>query len=440
MKLYLLPDKTRNGKRKSSVLKCDQNPKFDEKFTFGPIQLEQFGQRILWFSVWHHPGRLGANEFLGELLLPLGMVRQQLLSSDLCQSTSKKWYPIQVTKVSIGFKTSMRFSSDLTYSQLLQIISPPTVVQQPENLSTVPEHYSNRVSHRDSDASWCSNKESDVEKNNSRNQQMELPPDQKYEDIHDRGTNSMTNSMNLTLPKPSDLQPDSHSTTSSTDPSNSQISGQLFVALKFVPDSQSNTSKRHQMLEGDLYVTIKEAHGIGGFVSGGSGSQQLPSGSLPNPFGKCCLFNPSGQRVSKHKTPQMKRTANPKWNFTCIFKSLKLEQLANQSLEVNLFSPSDSILVSKTYLGGVRLGCPASMISTGLKASMAFGSGSQTAPESLEQDRRSSTQSSGSYYATSDRESRIWANMLAKPNIWSYGELTLRQLQNQFSWFNNKRS
>lgn len=70
------------------------DPKFDEKFTFGPLQLAQFDDKILWLSVWHKD-RLGRNEFLGEILLPLSQVRHQLLTSDLCQSTSAKWYELR---------------------------------------------------------------------------------------------------------------------------------------------------------------------------------------------------------------------------------------------------------------------------------------------------------------------------------------------------------
>lgn len=93
VKLYLLPDRTKSGKRKSAIHRNELNPKFDEKFTFGPLQLAEFEDRILWLSVWHKD-RLGRSEFLGEILLPLGQVRHQLLSSDLCQSTSSKWYQL----------------------------------------------------------------------------------------------------------------------------------------------------------------------------------------------------------------------------------------------------------------------------------------------------------------------------------------------------------
>ena len=94
MKLYLLPDKSRSGKRKSNAQKNELNPKFDQKFTFGPIQLAEFEFRTLWLSVWHKDRGLARNEFLGELLIPLSFVQKQLLSA--CGSQlAAKWYALQ---------------------------------------------------------------------------------------------------------------------------------------------------------------------------------------------------------------------------------------------------------------------------------------------------------------------------------------------------------
>ncbi|XP_027694176.1 synaptotagmin-like protein 4 isoform X2 [Vombatus ursinus] len=64
VKTYLLPDKSRQGKRKTSVKQGTVNPMFDEIFRY-EIPKSLLSQRVLQFSVWHH-GRLGRNTFLGE--------------------------------------------------------------------------------------------------------------------------------------------------------------------------------------------------------------------------------------------------------------------------------------------------------------------------------------------------------------------------------------
>ncbi|XP_043830400.1 synaptotagmin-like protein 4 [Dromiciops gliroides] len=64
VKTYLLPDKSRQGKRKTSIKQGTSNPKFDEVFRY-EIPKALLSQRVLQFSVWHH-GRLGRNTFLGE--------------------------------------------------------------------------------------------------------------------------------------------------------------------------------------------------------------------------------------------------------------------------------------------------------------------------------------------------------------------------------------
>lgn len=92
----MLPDKSRTGKRKSSTHRAQLNPRFDERFSFGPLELAEFGAKMLWLSVWHKD-RLGRNELLGELMLPLSRVREQLLQSNLAYSTAASWYNLQVS-------------------------------------------------------------------------------------------------------------------------------------------------------------------------------------------------------------------------------------------------------------------------------------------------------------------------------------------------------
>uniref|UniRef100_A0A5K1VKF1 Synaptotagmin-like protein 4 n=1 Tax=Sus scrofa TaxID=9823 RepID=A0A5K1VKF1_PIG len=64
VKTYLLPDKSRQGKRKTSIKRDTVNPLYDEILTY-EIPESVLSQRTLKFSVWHH-GRFGRNTFLGE--------------------------------------------------------------------------------------------------------------------------------------------------------------------------------------------------------------------------------------------------------------------------------------------------------------------------------------------------------------------------------------
>ncbi|XP_008048715.1 synaptotagmin-like protein 5, partial [Carlito syrichta] len=67
VKSYLLPDKSRNNKRKTKI-RTGTNPEFNEmlKYTISRTQLET---RTLQLSVWHYD-RFGRNSFLGEVEIP----------------------------------------------------------------------------------------------------------------------------------------------------------------------------------------------------------------------------------------------------------------------------------------------------------------------------------------------------------------------------------
>ncbi|XP_068631354.1 uncharacterized protein btsz isoform X2 [Battus philenor] len=72
VKVYLLPDKSKAGKRKTKVKKNTLNPVFEETLSF--VQpLASLSARTLWLSVWH-ADMFGRNDFLGEVALPLADV------------------------------------------------------------------------------------------------------------------------------------------------------------------------------------------------------------------------------------------------------------------------------------------------------------------------------------------------------------------------------
>ncbi|XP_049623083.1 synaptotagmin-like protein 5 [Suncus etruscus] len=84
VKAYLLPDKSRNNKRKTKI-RTGTNPEFNEtlKYTISHTQLET---RTLQLSVWHYD-RFGRNSFLGEVEIPF--------DSWNFENTKEKWFALQ---------------------------------------------------------------------------------------------------------------------------------------------------------------------------------------------------------------------------------------------------------------------------------------------------------------------------------------------------------
>ncbi|XP_070191371.1 uncharacterized protein [Littorina saxatilis] len=73
VKVYLLPDKTRSGKRKTKIKKHTLNPVFDETLSYH-ISQGELENRTLWVTVWHSD-RFGRNDFLGEVTIPMDVHR-----------------------------------------------------------------------------------------------------------------------------------------------------------------------------------------------------------------------------------------------------------------------------------------------------------------------------------------------------------------------------
>ncbi|KFO76173.1 Synaptotagmin-like 4, partial [Cuculus canorus] len=69
VKTYLLPDKSRQGKRKTTIKRNTINPLYNELLKY-EINKSLLRARTLQFSVWHHD-RFGRNTFLGEVEVPL---------------------------------------------------------------------------------------------------------------------------------------------------------------------------------------------------------------------------------------------------------------------------------------------------------------------------------------------------------------------------------
>ena len=85
VKLYLLPDKSKGGKRKTKVKKHTLNPFFDETLKF-QISLSALESRTLWLTVWHSD-MFGRNDFLGEVSINL--------QGKVFDNPQPQWYMLQ---------------------------------------------------------------------------------------------------------------------------------------------------------------------------------------------------------------------------------------------------------------------------------------------------------------------------------------------------------
>ncbi|XP_075395231.1 synaptotagmin-like protein 5 isoform X2 [Tenrec ecaudatus] len=102
VKSYLLPDKSRNNKRKTKI-RTGTNPEFNEtlKYTISHTQLET---RTLQLSVWHYD-RFGHNSFLGEVEIPFD-------SWDF-EKPSDEWFALQ-PKVECAPDIGLQYKGELT--------------------------------------------------------------------------------------------------------------------------------------------------------------------------------------------------------------------------------------------------------------------------------------------------------------------------------------
>jgi synaptotagmin-like protein len=69
VKVYLLPDKSKSGKRKTKVARNTLNPVFEQTLQFD-VSKSNISTITVWIAVWHND-RFGRNVFLGDLVVPL---------------------------------------------------------------------------------------------------------------------------------------------------------------------------------------------------------------------------------------------------------------------------------------------------------------------------------------------------------------------------------
>ncbi|KFO28244.1 Synaptotagmin-like protein 5 [Fukomys damarensis] len=117
VKSYLLPDKSRNNKRKTKI-RTGTNPEFNEtlKYTISHTQLET---RTLQLSVWHYD-RFGRNSFLGEVEIPF--------DSWNFENPCDEWFVLQ-PKVEFAPDIGLQYKGELTV--ILRYIPPGESVMLP---------------------------------------------------------------------------------------------------------------------------------------------------------------------------------------------------------------------------------------------------------------------------------------------------------------------
>uniref|UniRef100_A0A8B9Z9E8 Synaptotagmin-like protein 5 n=1 Tax=Buteo japonicus TaxID=224669 RepID=A0A8B9Z9E8_9AVES len=103
VKAYLLPDKSRQSKRKTKIKSNSTNPEFNEtlKYVISHTQLET---RTLQLSVWHYD-RFGHNSFLGEVEIPL--------DSWNFENQGDEWFVLQ-PKVEVVTDVALQYKGELT--------------------------------------------------------------------------------------------------------------------------------------------------------------------------------------------------------------------------------------------------------------------------------------------------------------------------------------
>ncbi|KAM9020915.1 synaptotagmin-like protein 5 isoform 1-T1 [Ara ararauna] len=103
VKAYLLPDKSRQSKRKTKIKSNSTNPEFNEtlKYVISHTQLET---RTLQLSVWHYD-RFGHNSFLGEVEIPF--------DSWSFENQGDEWFVLQ-PKMEVVADVGLQYKGELT--------------------------------------------------------------------------------------------------------------------------------------------------------------------------------------------------------------------------------------------------------------------------------------------------------------------------------------
>ncbi|XP_020813250.1 synaptotagmin-like protein 4 isoform X5 [Drosophila serrata] len=287
VKVYLLPDKSKAGKRKTKVKKHTLNPIFDETMRFH-TPISSLESRTLWLTVWHSD-MFGRNDFLGEVSVNL--------QGRVFDNPQSQWYLLQ--------ERSEPFDEVATYRGDI----------------VVGLKY--------------------------------IPPESLKSSFFSRGSSLTGSSSNL---------------------------------RKFGGSIKSVTSKSDRSTKGgQLHVLVKEAKHLSPIKANGTCDAFCKSYLLPD-----------RTRSSKQKTPVVKRTLHPSWNYTFVYEDVSLEDLSERALELTVWDHDR--LASNEFVGGIRF---------------SLGTGRSYGRQVEWMD-------------ATGKELSLWQNMLDRPNFWVEGSLVLR--------------
>nr|XP_018897966.1 PREDICTED: uncharacterized protein LOC109031092 isoform X1 [Bemisia tabaci]XP_018897967.1 PREDICTED: uncharacterized protein LOC109031092 isoform X1 [Bemisia tabaci] len=158
--------------------------------------------------------------------------------------------------------------------------------------------------------------------------------------------------------------------------------GEIIVALKFVPPDQG---MKKRASKGTLHVLVKEAKNLLAVKNNGTS----------DPFCKSYLLPDKG-KSNKQKTPVVRRSCSPAWNYTFTYPGVALTDLQDRAIELTIWDHDR--LASNEFLGGVRL---------------SLGSGKHQGKVVDWMD-------------SNDKEATLWQQMLERPNFWVESCLMLR--------------
>ncbi|MGH0168540.1 UNVERIFIED_CONTAM: hypothetical protein FKN15_057819 [Acipenser sinensis] len=299
VKVYLLPDKSRQSKRKTKLKANTTNPVYNEtlKYVISHSQLET---RTLQLSVWHYD-RFGHNSFLGEVEIPF--------ESWEFENQTEEWFALQPKVDSIA-DAVLQYKGELRVA--MRYIPPK------RNLTLPLEQFQAKKS-------FLKGKKGNIQLPTGGVVEVQIKEAKNLTAVKSGGT-SDTFVKGYMLP---DTSKSSKHKTPVVKKSVNPSWNHTFTYSGLQPNDLNNVCL-------ELTVWDKESLSSNVFLGG----VRLNIGT-------------DTTKSSKHKTPVVKKSVNPSWNHTFTYSGLQPNDLNNVCLELTVWDKES--LSSNVFLGGVRL-------------------------------------------------------------------------------------